>query len=289
MRKKMPRREFLKVAGTTALAVSAAALTGCGGTSGGSTGGSSSSGSNSGSDTPDNGNGGTGDNGNDNNSGSDASEDLSNIQLGPMDYQDTRTAKYFARKGVTQRNVYLEGTLEGDWSGKILFAGLGQNARYREYLEKGDTYTGWNALVQGDTYYELNTRTKQYELWTDLNGVTEDAMKTMAAKARWADYYFMIPDDSMDIKNVEAKRYSVHGKEYYAESMTLWIGDRVGHTMVYCFLGDELKYIVSSPNMLPYTLCPKVLTQNTDASRTKLPADYTQVTGRFELEADYKF
>ena len=29
MRKKMPRREFLKVAGTTALAVSAAALTGC--------------------------------------------------------------------------------------------------------------------------------------------------------------------------------------------------------------------------------------------------------------------
>lgn len=32
MRKKMPRREFLKVAGTTALAVSAAALTGCGGT-----------------------------------------------------------------------------------------------------------------------------------------------------------------------------------------------------------------------------------------------------------------
>ena len=32
MKLKMPRREFLKVAGTAALAVSAAALTGCGGT-----------------------------------------------------------------------------------------------------------------------------------------------------------------------------------------------------------------------------------------------------------------
>lgn len=43
MRKKMPRREFLKVAGTTALAVSAAALTGCGDTPEGNGSSSSSS------------------------------------------------------------------------------------------------------------------------------------------------------------------------------------------------------------------------------------------------------
>ena len=299
MRKKMPRREFLKVAGTAALVVSAAALTGCGDTPSGGNGGTGGSGGNN---TPDNGNTGSGDSGNGGDSGT-GSEDPGNTKPGKISYKDTRTAKYYAKHGITATNVYMEGTVTADWSGKLLIAKSGENVRFRKYFQgKGvdsngsqkDAKTGWNVVVEGDTVYELNDKKQQYERYTDYFDTTEEKMKSAAQNFRNCDGYFIVPADNGDVKGIEITTCTVGAVEYYAEKIYIatetgdgWWNGRV---MYHCFEGDDLKYIVQKHDGKQDTVLSfKELHQNTKPSITRIPADYTQVTGTCALSLDWEF
>ena len=299
MRKKMPRREFLKVAGTAALAVSAAALTGCGDTPSGGNGGTGGSGGNN---TPDNGNTGSGDSGNGGDSGT-GSEDPGNTKPGKISYKDTRTAKYYAKHGITATNVYMEGTVTADWSGKLLIAKSGENVRFRKYFQgkvvdsngsQKDAKTGWNVVVEGDTVYELNDKNQQYERYTDYFDTTEEKMKSAAQNFRNCDGYFIVPADNGDVKGIEITTCTVGAVEYYAEKIYIatetgdgWWNGRV---MYHCFEGDDLKYIVQKHDGKQDTVLSfKELHQNTKPSITRIPADYTQVTGTYALSLDLEF
>lgn len=299
MRKKMPRREFLKVAGTAALVVSAAALTGCGDTPSGGNGGTGGSGGNN---TPDNGNTGSGDSGNGGDSGT-GSEDPGNTKPGKISYKDTRTAKYYAKHGITATNVYMEGTVTADWSGKLLIAKSGENVRFRKYFQgkvvysngsQKDAKTGWNVVVEGDTVYELNDKKRQYERYTDSFDTTEEKMKSAAQNFRNCDGYFIVPADNGDVKGIEITTCTVGAVEYYAEKIYIatetgdgWWNGRV---MYHCFEGDDLKYIVQKHDGKQDTVLSfKELHQNTKASITRIPADYTQVTGKGALSVDWEF
>lgn len=286
MRVKMPRREFLKVAGTTALAVSVTALTGCGGSSGGgSTGGN---GSNRGNDTPDNGNGGTGDNGNGDNSGSD---DSGSTKPGKISYKDTRTAKYFADKGVTAANFYMEGNVTGSWSGKVLVAKSGENVRYRKSFSNGTAKTGWNVLVLGETAYVLNDKKQQYQLYADYIPDTQDekTIKSGALRLKYGEGYFVIPADNGDILQIKETTCVVNGVTYDAEQMFIAIeksgSGYNGYAVNYCFDGDKLVYIVSGG----YTTTITQLYPNPKASLLKLPEGYTQVPRGTSIESDWEF
>lgn len=296
MRKKMPRREFLKVAGTAALVVSAAALTGCGDTPSGGNGGTGGSGGNN---TPDNGNTGSGDSGNGGDSGT-GSEDPGNTKPGKISYKDTRTAKYYAKHGITATNVYMEGTVTADWSGKLLIAKSGENVRFRKYFQgkvvdsngsQKDAKTGWNVVVEGDTVYELNDKKQQYERYTDCFNTTEEKMKSAAQNFRNCDGYFIVPADNGDVKGIEITTCTVGAVEYYAEKIYIatetgdgWWNGRV---MYHCFEGDDLKYIVQKHDGKQDTVLSfKELHQNTKPSITRIPADYTQVTG---MSLDWEF
>lgn len=299
MRKKMPRREFLKVAGTAVLVVSAAALTGCGDTPSGGNGGTGGSGGNN---TPDNGNTGSGDSGNGGDSGT-GSEDSGNTKPGKISYKDTRTAKYYAKHGITATNVYMEGTVTADWSGKLLIAKSGENVRFRKYFQgkvvdsngnQKDAKTGWNVVVEGDTVYELNDKKQQYERYTDYYDTTEEKMKSAAQNFRNCDGYFIVPADNGDVKGIEITTCTVGAVEYYAEKIYIatetgdgWWNGRV---MYHCFEGDDLKYIVQKQDGKQDTVLSfKELHQNTKPSITRIPADYTQVTGTCALSLDWEF
>lgn len=299
MRKKMPRREFLKVAGTAALVVSAAALTGCSDTPSGGNGGTGGSGGNN---TPDNGNTGSGGSGNGGDSGT-GSEGSGNTKPGKISYKDTRTAKYYAKHGITATNVYMEGTVTADWSGKLLIAKSGENVRFRKYFQgkvvdsngsQKDAKTGWNVVVEGDTVYELNDKKQQYERYTDYYDTTEEKMKSAAQNFRNCDGYFIVPADNGDVKGIEITTCTVGAVEYYAEKIYIatetgdgWWNGRV---MYHCFEGDDLKYIVQKQDGKQDTVLSfKELHQNTKPSITRIPADYTQVTGTCALSLDWEF
>ena len=299
MRKKMPRREFLKVAGTAALVVSAAALTGCGDTPSGGNGGTGGSGGNN---TPDDGNTGSGDSGNGGDSGT-GSEEPGNTKPGKISYKDTRTAKYYAKHGITATNVYMEGTVTADWSGKLLITKSGENVRFRKYFQgkvvdsngsQKDAKTGWNVVVEGDTVYELNDKKQQYERYTDYYDTTEEKMKSAAQNFRNCDGYFIVPADNGDVKGIEITTCTVGAVEYYAEKIYIatetgdgWWNGRV---MYHCFEGDDLKYIVQKQDGKQDTVLSfKEIHQNTKPSITRIPADYTQVTGTCALSLDWEF
>ena len=286
----MPRREFLKVAGTTALAVSAAALTGCGGTPSGGNGGNGghgNNGDNGGTDAP---GGDTGDNGDNGGTGSDDSD---NTQPGKISYKDTRTAKYFASKGITPTNFYMEGSVtDGSWSGKVLVAKSGKNTRYRRLLSGGSSRTGFNTLVLGDTAYELNDKKQQYQLHADdvPDSWGEKDIKRQTINFQYGLGNFIVPANNGDILTIQETTYVVNGVPYDAEWMKIESekssdGTYMEYSIFYCFEGDKLVYTVCGV----YTVTINQLYPNPDPSLLKLPESYTRVPKGEWLESDWEF
>lgn len=284
----MKRREFLKVAGTLALVASASALTGCGGS--GDSGNSGSSGGNGG--TGGGSGGASGEKPGGETGGSSGTDDSGNTKPEKLTYKNSKTAAYFARKGVTATNFYMEGTVvKGNWTGKVMLATLGQNTRYRKYIDMGASRTGWNILIQGDTAYEMNDKRKQYQFYADSapSNWTETQVKSSVLRFKLGEGFFAVPADNGDVLSIQKTKVNVNGTDYEAE--TIFIASEKdatsanGYAVDYCFSGDDLVYIVHSG----YTTAIRNLKASPDPSLVEIPEEYTIVEKGIFMPGDWEF
>ena len=273
---------------TVALAavIALSMLTACGG-------GGSSTGGNSGSTKPDKpgtsdtDKPGTGDNNNTEKPGDSkpSKDDTTKIR-----YADTRTAKYFASKGATQGNVYLEATVKKTgWEGPIVYARRGRTARYNwdfTSTTQKKMYTRENRLAIEDNVYILDTERKQYDIYTDYYPATEKDMKDAADNVRCANGFFMVPADDSNLQEIKIGECEVNGKKFYAETILLRTSGNdtswFGHYFIYCFEkndvnGTNLKYVVQNDNQGQTIVTIQKVKSNPDQSLLEIPADYELV------------
>lgn len=203
-------------------------------------------------------------------------------------YAESRTARYFAERGITNENFYMTATCIDNfdtWDEYVFLMTKHEDAvRFRRYFMKKTSEGirssgGDNLLVLGDTIYEMNDTEKQYQLYTDKGSYyTEEAMKGLAREIRLAGCgYFIVPDEAT-IQNTERGERTINNKKYETETVRIRTDendDFYDYWIEYCYDGDELKYIRRTSGMLVEI---KSLTAEPNDSYLSIPRGYEQLT-----------
>lgn len=206
------------------------------------------------------------------------------------EFAETRTAKYFAKLGVTPDNVYLEASLsKTGWEGTFVFARKGQNARYdRDFKVPGSTvFSKEHKLAMDEVVYELNEEKKTYMTYAEYYGTTAQQMARESYDVRCADGFFAVPANDENLIWVKTRNCVVNGQTYDAEEFAVYTDKKDGtvHKFIFCYdeNGTEPKYVAQETNGGVDTIMTiKNIHANPDSSLLSL-AGYTKAAEKSEM------
>lgn len=216
-------------------------------------------------------------------------------------YEESYTAQYLANLGITYNNFYVTGYYTmGSFKGVFQMTKKEDVVRERRWLEMEnfDITTGYDYLVMGDSVYQMGVKEKKYALCTD-EATTAEEMQKLAEKIKRASksYCFALPTAEY-IKNVNVGEWVLNGKTYFAERFLVFTEEGVspdgltwfnGSYFVYCYDGDELKYVATNDS---YYLEVKMLSADPDETLLEIPKGYHETSSfgssieKFSIESN---
>lgn len=163
----------------------------------------------------------------------------------PLTWENSKTNQYFKAHGVTAEKYEVEGELNnGGNKATVILSRDGEKARFEtQYETQGVGY-----LTDGKTIYmKFNDEgyVKANGDWYDTNA------PTLIPMIQKGGGVFVVPT-AKTIVSVSSGTYPFNGKDYKKETFEINDGSVVG-SYNYCFEGNELKFIITSTQMLTIT------------------------------------
>ena len=154
-----------------------------------------------------------------------------------LDWENSRTKKYFESKGVTAQEYSLNASITA--SGQTVnmkYAIKGAQAGYEQSVPGNSIQM--RVDEEGNVYDQMPSYGGK---WRKISASSDEA-KSYAASLRVCMGYFTVPDAD-SVGSISAGEYQDGGETYYMETIKLH-QNGIYATYSYCYKGEELSFIL---------------------------------------------
>ena len=180
------------------------------------------------------------------------SGDEGGVQDEAVGFAATRTGRFYSRFAGGQMSMTYEMEMEGEMA--TVTVSTSGDKTYTETTFGGQKSA---VLFDGDTMYTIDHSSKMV---VQMKAVTDPT--TVASS--------IISEDEIDLETMQNGTREVDGRTYDTEELTI-----DGAKAVYCFEGDELRFMLSEMDGVEVTMEIVEVSDKVDPDLFEIPEDYT--------------